>query len=65
MSVEAKQVYEWVKTGHWSLSEFKDWLAEVEKRCEYCDGTGDVHDQTGEWRGVCVCEAGKALKGNT
>lgn len=37
---------------------------EAEKRCEYCDGTGDVHDQTGEWRGVCVCEAGKALKGN-
>jgi hypothetical protein len=30
MSVEAKQVYEWVKTGHWSLREFKDWLAEAE-----------------------------------
>lgn len=22
-------------------------------RCEYCDGTGDVHSQTGEWRGTC------------
>jgi hypothetical protein len=33
-------------------------LAKQEQRCEYCDGTGDVHDQTGEWRGVCVCEAG-------
>jgi len=33
----------------------------VQERCEYCDGTGDVHDQTGEWRGVCNCEAGKRL----
>ena len=31
MSIEAKQVYEWVKTGHWSLREFKDWLTEAEK----------------------------------
>jgi hypothetical protein len=29
-------------------------------RCEYCDGTGDVHSITGEWRGRCTCEAGKA-----
>lgn len=29
-----------------------------EKRCGYCDGTGDVTDQTGEWRGVCTeCDA--------
>ena len=28
--------------------------------CEYCDGTGDVHDQTGEWRGRCTCAAGRA-----
>jgi hypothetical protein len=33
----------------------------VQERCEYCDGTGDVHDKTGEWRGVCNCEAGKRL----
>jgi hypothetical protein len=33
----------------------------VQERCEYCDGTGDVHDRTGEWRGVCNCEAGKRL----
>ncbi len=27
-------------------------------RCEYCDGTGDVIDQTGEWRGACnMCDA--------
>lgn len=39
-------------------------LAKQEQRCEYCDGTGDVHDQTGEWRGVCVCEAGTNLKEN-
>ena len=29
-------------------------------RCPYCDGTGDVHTPTGEWRGSCICEAGKA-----
>lgn len=39
-------------------------IAEAEKRCEYCDGTGNVHDQTGEWRGVCVCEAEKQERGN-
>jgi hypothetical protein len=37
-------------------------IAEAEKPCKYCHGTGDVHDQTGEWRGLCVCEAGKAEK---
>lgn len=29
------------------------------ERCPYCDDTGDVHDQTGEWRGTCKCPAGK------
>ena len=32
----------------------------VQERCTYCDGTGDVHSITGEWRGSCGCEAGKA-----
>ena len=32
------------------------------QRCTSCDGTGDVHDQTGEWRGTCHCEAGQAIK---
>jgi hypothetical protein len=27
---------------------------ELTPRCPYCDGTGDVHDATGEWRGVCT-----------
>ena len=31
-------------------------------RCQYCDDTGDVHSIDGEWRGVCVCPAGKAIK---
>jgi hypothetical protein len=31
-------------------------------RCEYCDGTGDVHSFDGEWRGYCCCEAGQELK---
>jgi hypothetical protein len=28
-----------------------------EKRCQYCDGTGDVHGIDGEWRGACDCGA--------
>lgn len=34
--------------------------AESFKRCEYCDGTGDVHSIDGEWRGECTaCDANK------
>lgn len=29
-------------------------------RCPRCDDSGDVHTPTGEWRGRCTCEAGKA-----
>lgn len=36
-------------------------LLEVE-RCTCCDGSGDLIDLTGEWRGYCVCPAGVALK---
>lgn len=28
--------------------------------CPNCDGTGDVHSRTGEWRGRCHCPAGRA-----
>lgn len=38
------------------------YLRFVAPRCPYCDGTGDVHDQTGVWRGVCSCPAGEALR---
>ncbi len=27
---------------------------ELVPHCSVCDGTGDVHDATGEWRGVCT-----------
>lgn len=37
--------------------------ASAYKRCEYCDGTGDVHGIDGEWRGRCTCSAGE-LSGN-
>lgn len=33
----------------------------VEERCAYCDDTGDVHGRDGEWRGACVCTAGRRL----
>lgn len=26
----------------------------ADKRCQYCDNTGDVHSIDGEWRGVCT-----------
>lgn len=42
-------------------SDKKSLVSPVQKNCEYCDGTGDVHDQIGEWRGTCKCEAGQAL----
>lgn len=32
------------------------------ERCTSCDGSGDLIDLTGEWRGYCVCPAGVALK---
>lgn len=32
------------------------------ERCTSCDGSGDLTDLTGEWRGYCVCPAGVALK---
>lgn len=27
---------------------------ELAPRCSACDGTENVHDATGEWRGVCT-----------
>ena len=26
MKVTSKQAYEWVKTGHWSFRQFKEWV---------------------------------------
>lgn len=38
-------------------------IAMVEaERCTSCDGSGDLTDFTGEWRGYCVCPDGIALK---
>jgi hypothetical protein len=33
----------------------------TEARCQYCDGTGDVHSIDGEWRGECT-ECGASNK---
>lgn len=30
---------------------------QAQHRCQYCDGTGDVHSPTGEWLGACDCES--------
>ena len=32
------------------------------ERCTSCDGSGDLVDLTGEWRGYCVCPVGIELK---
>lgn len=29
-------------------------LQSIQGRCEYCDGTGDVHRADGEWMGECT-----------
>lgn len=55
---------EWLAQGHacgCNHSMWKAWQARAAlaqpaaPRCPYCNGTGDVHDQTGEWRGSCGC----------
>jgi hypothetical protein len=53
--VTPKQVYEWVKTGHWSRAQFEAWLSnytEAEARKAFNDGysegqreMSDIHDQ--------------------
>lgn len=48
------------------LYDFSDkirFLIGLDNKCEYCDGTGDVHSPDGEWRGICSCPAGESLKG--
>ena len=30
--ISEKQAYEWVKTGHWSLSKFREWVDELNKQ---------------------------------
>ncbi|QRF90912.1 hypothetical protein CLH39_12005 [Alcaligenes faecalis] len=30
--------------------------------CDSCGGAGDVHDFTGEWRGICHCPEGDAIR---
>lgn len=31
------------------------------QRCTWCDDTGEVYDQIGEWRGACVCAEGRQI----
>jgi len=51
--------------GASKLAEIKAYFAAVipqpvqPARCVYCDDTGDVHDATGEWRGICTCAESK------
>lgn len=40
---------------------FVAWHAKCERRCQSCDGTGDVNSPTGEWKGTCDCQAGADL----
>lgn len=40
--VTEKQAYEWVKTGHWSLADFKAWMVEV--REEIRESTKSIYE---------------------
>lgn len=42
-------------------AEIKQLRESEHARCQYCDGTGDVHSVTGEWRGRRTCPDGAAL----
>lgn len=35
---------------------------ERKPQCEYCGGSGDVHSIDGEWRGICTCKSGDAIR---
>lgn len=72
-SQEVPQAYlDWIKTKSRSagVSGNEAWNAAIEwyknsqgtPKCQYCDDTGEVTDVTGEWRGTCICEAGKMKK---
>ena len=57
------------QTPHWDALDEDRIAAAAElralldaERCTSCDGSGDLIDLTGEWRGYCVCPAGVALK---
>ena len=50
-----------LEAARWGWQAAIQWQAEQQKRCEYCDGTGDVHSPDGQWRGVCSCPAGKSV----
>ena len=43
VNVNAQQAYEWVKTGVWSLSRFREWVAATQK-ASYDTGYKDGHE---------------------
>ena len=44
----AKQVYEWVKTGHWNLAQFKEW-AQPQQEPEYIQLRHKGEDGFSSW----------------
>jgi len=55
--LERSQHYDQVLNAYTSLRDELAKPEQKEKRCQYCDGTGEVHDVDGEWRGSCNCGA--------
>lgn len=41
VDVSVKQCYEWIRTGHWNKSDFKNWL--LSKEISYCEGKDCGH----------------------
>ena len=51
-SADPKQVYEWVKTGHWSRRRFEAWLVAVTEKAAregFEDGYQEGRDQHDGW----------------
>ena len=39
-SLSPQQVYEWVKTGYWSLKDFQEWVSAHDRMERYYDEAG-------------------------
>lgn len=38
LDISAKQVYEWVKTGHWSRRQFDEWVTNIKRDARKSSG---------------------------
>lgn len=57
--VSDKQAYEWVKTGHWSLAMFREWLSTYNSNGLHDDHGGNTKCCQGgpQWGHARDCES--------